>query len=166
LPTLGRKHGKAIPAIKKALESMNAAEIVNSVRDGQSFMLETETGTLELAPEDVLVDAKSPEGLAAVEQDGFLVAFDTKLTRELVLEGLARDLVRTVQQARKDAGFDVSDRIELRAKLEGDTLEAARVFESYLTGETLTVKLEFTSPLQDDVAVKLEDGGSLGLKRV
>jgi isoleucyl-tRNA synthetase len=166
LPTLGRKHGKAIPAIKKALESLNAAEIVNSVRDGQNFLLETEAGTLELAPEDVLVDAKSPDGLAAVEQDGFLVAFDTKLTRELVLEGLARDLVRAVQQARKDVGFEVSDRIELRANLEGDALEAARMFESYLTGETLTVKLEFASPLPDDVVVDLEDGGSIGLKRV
>ncbi len=166
LPTLGKKYGKSIPAIKKALETGDVAGIAKMVHDGQSFTLETESGSFDLEPTDVLVDAKSPEGLTAVEQDGFLVAFDTKLTPELLREGLARDLVRAVQQARKDAGFDVSDRIELHANLEGEMLSAARAFEAYLTGETLTEKLEYTSPLPDDFVVTLEDGGSVGLKRI
>lgn len=166
LPTLGKKYGKSIPAIKKALETGDTAHIAKLVRDGQSFTLETDSGSFDLEPADVLVDAKSPEGMAAVEQDGFLVAFDTKLTPELLREGLARDLVRAVQQARKDAGFDVSDRIELRANLMGEMLEAAKAFEPYLTGETLTGKLEYTSPLPGDFVVNLEDGGSAGLKRV
>ena len=165
LPTLGRKYGRSIPAIRAALSGGNTASIAKLVRDGQNIQLETSDGTFELEPADVLVDAKSPEGYAALEGDGFLVAFDSKLSPELEREGIVRDLVRAIQQARKDANFEVSDHITVRFNLDGQMLEAAHEWLEFIKGETLCDMLEFALPESGDVVVPLEDGGSLGLKR-
>ncbi len=166
LPTLGKKYGKSIPAIRNALGKSDAAAIARHARDGQSFTLPTADGEFTLEPEDVLVDANSPEGYAAVEQDGFLVAFSTHLTRELVLEGLAKDLQRAVQQARKDAGLEVSNRIALRFELTGDALEALQVWADTLRAETLAERLEFAAPLETDFIVMLDEGGRFGLAKL
>ena len=165
LPTLGKKYGKNIPAIRTALQTSDAAVIAKHVQDGASFTLETSDGAFTLEAADVLVDAVSPEGYAAVEQDGFLVAFSTTLTRDLVLEGLAKDLQRAVQQARKDAGLEVSNHITLRAELNGDLLEALQTWEATIKSETLCDTLKYTKPLETDFVVSLEDGGKFGIAR-
>ncbi|MFC4636790.1 isoleucine--tRNA ligase [Deinococcus hohokamensis] len=144
LPLLGKKFGKAVPQVRAALQGADASEIARFVRDGKFFEVVSPTGErFELGPDEVLVDAKSPEGFAAQEEAGYLVAFDTTLTRELELEGLARDLVRGVQDGRKKAGFEVSDRISLHLDLSGDAREAAEVWQEYLMSETLAETLVF-----------------------
>ena len=67
---------------------------------------------------------------------------DTEVTPELAAEGLARDLVRAVQQARRDAGLDVSDRIALTVAGSADVLAAARTHEALITGETLATSYD------------------------
>ncbi|GGR45198.1 isoleucine--tRNA ligase [Deinococcus seoulensis] len=144
LPLLGKKFGKAVPQVRAALAAADASEIARFVRDGKQFEVVAPTGErFELGPDEVLVDAQSPEGFAAQEEAGYLVAFDTTLTRELELEGLARDLVRGVQDARKKAGFEVQDRISLHLDLQGDAREAAEVWQEYLMSETLAETLVF-----------------------
>jgi len=144
LPLLGKKFGKAVPQVRAALQAADASEIARFVRDGRQFEVTSPTGErFELGPDEVLVDARSPEGFAAMEEAGYLVAFDTTLTRELELEGLARDLVRGVQDARKKAGFEVQDRISLHLDLQGDAREAAEAWQEYLMSETLAETLAF-----------------------
>lgn len=144
LPLLGKKFGKAVPQVRAALQGADAAEIARAVRDGKSFEVVSPTGErFELGPDEVLVDAQSPEGYAAQEEGGYLVAFDMALTRELELEGLARDLVRGIQEGRKRAGFEVSDRITLHLDLRGDAREAAEQWQEYLMSETLAETLNF-----------------------
>ena len=144
LPLLGKKFGKAVPQVRAALNAADASEIARAVRDGKQFEVVSPTGErYELGPDEVLVDAKSPEGFAAMEEGGYLVAFDTTLTHELELEGLARDLVRGVQDGRKKAGFEVQDRITLHLDLTGDAREAAEAWQEYLMSETLAESLEF-----------------------
>jgi isoleucyl-tRNA synthetase len=169
LPKMGKEgRGELIPRLRKALENPNDPEALLAATQGkQTTSIIDNEGEILIGQGDLLVDAiNKVEGYATLSERGMFVAFDTKLTPELLREGLARDLVRAVQQARKDAGFDVSDRIELRANLEREMLSAAHAFESYLTDETLTTKLEYTSPLPGDFVVTLEEGGSVGLKRV
>ena len=144
LPVLGKKFGKAVPQVRAALQQADASEVARAVRDGKFFEVVTPEGErYELGPDEVLVDAKSPEGYAAMEEAGYLVAFDTTLTRELELEGLARDLVRGIQDGRKKAGFEVSDRITLHLDLSGDAREAAESWQEYLMSETLAEVMEF-----------------------
>ena len=99
--------------------------------------LKVEGETFVLEPDDVLVDSKSAQGFAFAENDGMLVALDTRIDRDLLLEGLAREVVRAVQDARKQAGLDVSDRIVLRMRAQGDNEEALTVWRDYILAETL-----------------------------
>lgn len=164
LPVLGKKFGKAVPQVRAALQAADASEVARSVRDGKFFEVVSPTGErFELGPDEVLVDARSPEGMAAQEEAGYLVAFDTTLTRELELEGLARDLVRGIQDGRKKADFQVSDRITLHLDLTGDAREAAEVWQEYLMSETLAETLVFGR--SDDFAADVE-GGTAFLARV
>lgn len=157
LPVLGKKFGKAVPQVRAALAAADASEVARFVRDGKQFEVIAPTGErFELGPDEVLVDAKSPEGFAAQEEAGYLVAFDTTLTRELELEGLARDLVRGVQDARKKAGFEVQDRIALHLDLSGDAREAAEAWQEYLMSETLAETLVFAPA--DGFEAELEGG--------
>lgn len=164
LPLLGKKFGKAVPQVRAALQAADASEIARFVRDGKQFEVTSPTGErFELGPDEVLVDAQSPEGFAAQEEAGYLVAFDTTLTRELELEGLARDLVRGVQDARKKAGFEVQDRISLHLNLSGDARAAAEVWQEYLMSETLAETLVFGTAAGFEAEL---EGGTAYLERL
>ena len=98
---------------------------------------------LELEPEDILVESISKEGISGAEGNGMLVALDTELTRELIQEGLVRDLVRNVQELRKQSGLNIIDRIELFVDgAGGDLSEAIANFRDYIEQETLAVLAE------------------------
>jgi isoleucyl-tRNA synthetase len=84
---------------------------------------------------------------------GGFVVLDTVVTPELEAEGVARDLVRTVQQARRDAGLDVSDRIARTVSAPADVLDAARRHEALLAGETLATSVAYAAADAVEVAV-------------
>lgn len=161
LPVVGKKVGKQVPLLKKALDQADASYVARMVRDNLAFEVEADGVRFELQPNEVLVDAKSPEGYAALEDQGYLVAFDTQISRELELEGLMRDIVRSVQNARKDAGLEVSDRIKLTLNFSGDMLEAAQAFKDTIAEETLSVDVAFSDDLSGFVAEV--EGGKLSV---
>ncbi|GGJ29663.1 isoleucine--tRNA ligase [Deinococcus roseus] len=161
LPVVGKKVGKQVPLLKKALDQADASYVARMVRDNLAFEVEADGVRFELQPNEVLVDAKSPEGYAALEDQGYLVAFDTQISRELELEGLMRDIVRSVQNARKDAGLEVSDRIKLTLDFSGDMLEAAQVFKDTIAEETLSVDVLFSGDTDGFVAEV--EGGKLAV---
>src|SRR4029453_12505766 len=85
------------------------------------------------------------EGYQVEAEAGHAVALALELDDELRAEGLAREIVRAVQNARKQAGLDVSDRIELSLGGDEDLLAAARAHETYLTGETLATSITYSA---------------------
>jgi hypothetical protein len=116
LPVLGKKYGRLIPKIKTALESLQGAAALaaaHALEEDQPIEIPVDGQTLWLEPAEVLVEATSPAGYAVAEGNGVLVALDTTLTPELRLEGQTRDLVRFIQDARKAAGFAITDRIHV-----------------------------------------------------
>ena len=156
LPAVGKRYGKKLPLLREALAAADPAEVARTVRDGRGFQVTAGGESFDLAPEDVLVDARSAEGYAAAEEGGLLVAFDTTLTRDLVLEGLARDLIRGVQDGRKKAGLDVQDRISLSLDLSGDAHAAARAWQDLIAAETLAQ--QFFLSKGDGFAAEVEGG--------
>jgi isoleucyl-tRNA synthetase len=90
----------------------------------------------------VEVKQGAAEGYAVAEDGGLLAAVDTRLSDELVAEGLAREVVRRVQDTRRKADFNVEDRIHLVYKATGALENAIRQFASYIQEETLAVSLE------------------------
>jgi len=125
LPLLGRRLGPKIPALRAALSEADGREIAAAVGAGRAVTLTLDGEPVELEPEAFLLDARSPEGYAAVEDRGYLAALDVTVTPELKREGLARDAVRMLQNARKNAGFEVSDRIEVTWASDDPELAAA-----------------------------------------
>ncbi len=96
----------------------------------------------EFTLETVAADSSGDTATAMLPRGGFVV-LDTAVTPELAAEGQARDLVRAVQQARRDAGLDVSDRIALHVTGPADVLAAARTHEVLVTGETLATSVAY-----------------------
>ena len=135
----GRPSGDAAgsEAVSGGESSGEAAgsEAVSGAGSSSAGVAGSETLTFE--PEDVLVETTSAEGYACAEEGGWLVGLDTALTEALEREGLARELVRTVQEARKQAGLEVSDRITLRIDGSAEVAAALDAHRDYVMEETL-----------------------------
>ncbi len=160
LPVLGRKYGKQIPAIRNALLAADGSEIAGRVERGDAITISVPSGTLTLEPGDVLVETGADEGYACAEDGGYLVEFETTLSEELVNEGLARELVRSIQDARKQAGLEVSDRIVLGVSGSAGVDRALGAHRDYVMAETLAIRWQTQ---QDDALYT--DEKSLGEER-
>jgi isoleucyl-tRNA synthetase len=145
LPLVGKRLGKLVPRLRALLQEMDGKQIARNVREGATTRIDLDGEVLELEPEAFLLDAKSPEGYAAVEERGYLAALDTRLTDELIQEGLARDAIRLIQNARKNAGLEVSDRIRLALSVDGKVKEALERFADAIRQEVLADELTFGS---------------------
>src|SRR5579864_1422333 len=153
LPRLGPRYGKQLAQLRAALAAADPRTVAAAIATGKAFEIGTDGQTFELEPDDVLVDSKSAHGFAFAEADGMLVALDTRVDRPLYLEGLAREIVRAVQEARKQGGMDVSDRILLRVDAQADHAGALEQWHDYIAGETLALQLNgaaFTPSFQTE----------------
>ena len=141
-PKLGKRYGKLMPAIKSALAQADGAAIAMKVAENQTFSIEVDGTDIELAPDDVQIQTSSAQGFASSEGEGYLVALDTSLSNELVQEGLAREIIRTVQDARKSAGLEISDRIHLCVEGSDNVMAAIATHQDYVKSETLTESIK------------------------
>ncbi len=136
--TLGAKFGPRLKEVQAALAGADAGAIAAKVRAGEPFELACPGGPVTLEPADVIVQSRAEEGWTGAEQRGTQVALDTRVTEELSREGMAREVVRHVQQARKDAGLQMEDRIVLYLHTDADKLKKAiAAHRDYIASETL-----------------------------
>lgn len=117
LKTLGPKYGKKLGVISKFLAECNAKEVVNAVKD--SGVYEIVGQEVYLKQEDLQIFTESANGYVAAADKGITVALNTLLTDELIFEGIERELVSKIQNMRKEAGFEVTDRIEVYYTAQG-----------------------------------------------
>ncbi len=145
---LGPKIGSRLKEVTAALAVADtAAAVAKKLAAGESFELPLPGGAVLLEPGDVWVQARAAEGWTGVEERGTQVALDARITEELKLEGTAREVVRHVQQARKDANLEMDDRIALYLHTDAPALgKAIETHRAYLGGETL-VTAWATEPL-------------------
>ena len=140
LPRIGKQYGKQIPAIRRALETADGAVIAGAAMRGEAFEIDVDGQKLALSADDVLIETHSAEGYACAEDAGFLTALDTMLDNDLVDEGVAREIIRSVQDARKQAGLEVSDRIVLGISGTGAVERALASHRDYVMAETLATE--------------------------
>lgn len=139
--TLGPKLGSLFPAVRGALAALDQAAAAATLQSGETLELVIDGKAIGLSGDDVLVQTEPLGGLAVAGEKGVTVAIDPHLTPELVQEGYARDLVRAVNNMRKEAGYDISDRIELGYEATGDVAATLVNFADFIGGETLAVRL-------------------------
>ena len=141
--TLGPRYGKDLNAIRQLLAEHDAGEIAAAVAAGRTVKLPSGAGEWELQPADILVRKQAPEHLAVTEDHGLVVALNTTITPELEREGLSRDIVRHIQQMRKELDLNITDRIEVTyATDDALLLETLKAHDAYIRGETLCNTLE------------------------
>ncbi|MBC7255957.1 MAG: class I tRNA ligase family protein, partial [Chloroflexi bacterium] len=139
---LGPRLGRLYPQVRAALAAIEPGPAVRALRAGQSLVLHVAGETVELAPEEVIIHAEPLQGLALASDRGITVAIDATLTDELLAEGLVRDLVRYVQTLRKEADYDLDDRIMVGAfGLDEKAAAALAQFGDYFRQETLCTAL-------------------------
>ena len=125
LKTLGPKFGALLGKIRQILAE-HADEIVAAVRNAGTYTTEADGRKIELTEEDLLISVKSREGYSSESDGETTVALDTTLDDELIFEGAEREIISKIQTMRKEAGFDVTDHIEVGYRAEGVALEVFR----------------------------------------
>lgn len=153
----GPKFGQRLGAVTAALaKRTDAAEVLQG---GKPLELALADGAVSLEPSDVWITPKVEKGWGGISDRGTQILLDGRLTPELELEGLAREVIRHVQTARKDAGLEMDDRIALWLQTDDAKLnEAVRAHRDYLAAETLVTHWA-AAPLGDGayrVQVKIE----------
>ncbi|GMU36907.1 MAG: isoleucine--tRNA ligase [Phycisphaerae bacterium] len=165
---LGAKFGKMTADVKKALETADAKEIALCFDGGRSFLLHVGDTTVTLDPTDVTLARSYGETYAGAEEGGTTVLIHRVVTRELRHEGIARDIIRHVQNLRKESGLDISDRIVLSLRTESaDIREAIASQAQTIREETLAVELSDAPPGADAFTARVDlDEGALSIALV
>ncbi|MBX7067393.1 MAG: isoleucine--tRNA ligase [Parachlamydiales bacterium] len=141
-PVLGKKIGKLIPLAQKTMQGFDRKQIQTLAKGGR---LKVEIGgeSVELEPEDVQIERKVREGVAAGNEGELTVALDTALNDELVEEGLAREIVNKINSMRKELEFNVTDRIRIVLQTTPRVEACFKKYREYITHEVLAVDVQF-----------------------
>jgi isoleucyl-tRNA synthetase len=141
LKTLGPKFGPRLKEVQTAITKANPAELARKVRSGEPIDLTCPDGSVTLASDDLVVELVPPEGWTGVADRATQVIVDTRITEELAREGMARNVVRQVQDLRKKSGLEMEDRIALHLGTDSAALQkAVEAHRTYISDETLTTK--------------------------
>ncbi len=163
--TLGPKYGARFPLVRKALSELDAAPAVARLEAGKELELTLDDGTeVSLAPEEVLVQSRAREGFGVAGEGGLVIALDTTITPELAQEGMAREVVRRIQELRKQADYDLTDRIRVEYRAVGELDAAIDAHREAIADEVLADTLvEVAHPSGDRVLKDKIDGFAVTL---
>jgi isoleucyl-tRNA synthetase len=159
--SLGKKFGKKTPLAAAAVGAFSSAQLLQFER-GEPLVVSVEGESHALAPEDVAIARRSSGDLVVQEDKGHFAAIDPRITPELRLEGLARELISRVQRMRKEQGFAISDRITLVVAGEGGILEAVKTHRDWIAGEVLATELVADANLEQPDMTEVDFDGITG----
>ncbi len=141
--TMGPRFGKLMPQAAAAVAALDADAAAAALRHGETVGVHVDGHDHELTADDLLIGLQPLEGFQVEREGGHAVALDLAMDDELRREGWAREVVRAVQNARKDAGLEVSDRIALTLGGDAEVLDAAREHEALIAGEVLATSVGY-----------------------
>ncbi|HET7737384.1 MAG TPA: DUF5915 domain-containing protein, partial [Tepidiformaceae bacterium] len=136
LRVLGPRLGSALGEVRSALSTLSP-DAIDSIRRGRTI----EVAGQELAPSDLLLEENPREGFAAAQESGYTVAITTEITPELAEEGLAREVIRRVQDMRREAALQLTDRITLWYSGDPEVVRVIEAQAAYIQSETLATTL-------------------------
>jgi isoleucyl-tRNA synthetase len=144
--SLGPRFGKRMPQVAAAVEALDPVHVARVMADGGEIGINVDGDEHTIAPDEVTLALQPLEGYEVEAEAGHAVALQLELDDELRREGLAREVVHAVQNARKAAGLDISDRIELALGGDEELLAAALAHEPYVAGEVLATSVAYDAP--------------------
>jgi isoleucyl-tRNA synthetase len=152
--SLGPRFGKQMPQVAAAVAALDPAHVAGALRDGGRVGISVDGHDHELSSEDLQLALKPLEGYQLEREGSHAVALELELDDSLRREGLAREVVHAVQNARKAAGLEVEDRIRLELGGDDELVAAAREHETYVAGETLATEVAYEA--SDGTAATIE----------
>jgi isoleucyl-tRNA synthetase len=164
--SLGPRFGKSMPQVAAAVASLDPASVARRLAESETVRISIDGHDHELTGDDLLLAMTPLEGYEVEREASHAVALELALDDELVAEGLAREVVRAVQNARKEAGLAVEDRIELELGGDPDLLAAARANEAYVMGETLAKAVAYDGAADGEAQTIEGRALSVAVKRV
>ncbi len=156
---LGPRLGKLMSKVKPTLAKQSGSELLANIRDNGKINLTIEDQDIELTADDVEIRLQAKEGWAAANAHGVVAILATELTDELIAEGWMRDLVRVIQDQRKELGCEFTNRIEVGIVTDSPALrDAVKAFQDYVAEETLALSITL-GPLEgvEPVSAKIGD---------
>ncbi len=139
---LGKKVGKAMNAVHKAVEALDQKQL-SSFMEGQPLTISVDGQTFALTSDDVQVEREVKEGLIAANEGHMTIALDTTLTEDLLIEGLMREIINKINTMRREAGFAVTDRIEVVMQTTDRVKMAFEKYRDEICGEVLATSVHF-----------------------
>lgn len=137
---IGPKFGKLVNQVANAIRQFSKNEI-EQIEKGEAVKIKIENEEIEILPEYLEIISSEIQGWSVASEEGTTVAIDTELTEDLIAEGLAREFINRVQNMRKDAGFEVTDRINISFVANKSFVEYINKFKDYISNETLAVNI-------------------------
>ncbi|MDC3180789.1 isoleucine--tRNA ligase [Gammaproteobacteria bacterium] len=139
LPLVGKRLGKKLPAIRQAIAKLSSEEIALYENSG-SIEIEGET----FQSSELIVRRESKSGLDAISNEHITIVLNTKLSKELINEGIAREMISKIQKTRKELDLNVAHRITLTIQGDENFLQVFDTFNAYITQEVLATELVIT----------------------
>jgi isoleucyl-tRNA synthetase len=153
---LGKKLGAKMKAVASALAQFTVEDIACLEKDGQyNLSIDGEPVILQLA--EVEISSEDIPGWTVANKGSLTVALDVTVTPELEQEGNAREFVNRIQKIRKDSGFELTDRVEVKVSAADRLKDSLAKFKAYICAEILADKLEILSELQEGTEIEVND---------
>ncbi|MCI5902712.1 MAG: isoleucine--tRNA ligase [Blautia sp.] len=137
LPTVGPKYGKLLGGIRQTLNTIDGTKAMQELRTSGVLKLDINGNDVELTEEDLLIETAQSEGFVTESDGDVSVVLDTNLTAELIEEGFVREIISKIQTMRKEAGFEVMDKICVYAKDNDKIADIIRAHEAQIGQEVL-----------------------------
>ncbi len=157
--SIGTRYGADVQAIAKAISAADAATLVKSIRNTGAHSLPYDGKFADLVLDDLVITETPKSGWSVASHSGESVALDLALTPDLIAQGVVREVIRAIQEERKNSGFDISDRIHVRFSAAPDTSAAINGALNQIAEEVLALSVE------EDTSISYGDNEiSLGLR--
>ncbi|WP_396591373.1 isoleucine--tRNA ligase [Allomuricauda sp. R78024] len=153
---LGPRFGRDMKAIAFAVNLLGQEDIQKIEQEGE-LMLALENKSIILQLSDVDISSQDIEGWLVASSGSLTVALDVTIDENLRKEGIARELVNRIQNLRKESGFEVTDRIDIKILKDGFVENAVSSNEDYIKTETLTAELNFEEKLDEGIAIAFDE---------
>lgn len=164
LKKLGPKLGQNLPKVRNGLAIIDPVTVATAVKAGTAVLIKIDSGEIVLLPDEIMVQAVPREGLLVEGSNGIVVALDPVLSELLIHEGLAREVVRRVNDQRKALNLALSDRIQINYTASMRLAQAIAAFKDYICVETLTNHLAQTESLSSTAISDEFDGETINFE--
>ncbi|MFL5788132.1 MAG: isoleucine--tRNA ligase [Flavisolibacter sp.] len=154
---LGKKLGPKMKKVTDALSKFSQHDISLFEKEGRYSLALGENDYTELALSEVEITSEDIPGWSVASKGSLTVALDINVSPELIEEGNAREFINRIQKIRKDSGFDVTDRIEVKVAATNGISQSLAKYNDYICAEILADKLELTSKIDDGTEIEVND---------